>query len=227
MADGIRLRYDGVETYLATQLDQGVGTIQFTTSLTSDGGAEIDTLIGDEYLALTILDANYRLAEIVHLIAYDSGALTGTIERAQEGTLDVTHPVDNKVVHAATVQDYVLVQDHDADPNSHPEILAAAQAYTDAEIVEHDDEQTVPHPYFVKRTGDTFEGDVGFGPDSEGVATTITVEGTLSVPLGAELVVDGDLVINGRLYLNGREIVASNTPPSAPTPNVIYIQTYG
>lgn len=228
MADGTRLRYDGVETYLATQLNQGVSTIEFTTALTADGGAPIDTLVGDEYLVLTILDANYRLAEIVHLTAYDSGALTGTIERAQEGTSDITHPADNKVVHAATVLDYTLVQDHDGDVSAHPEILIEAKAYTDTEIAAHEDDEENSHPNLVRRTGDSLEGDFTLSAvDANGDNNVFTVEGTLEIAGGAELVVNGDLVINGRLFLNGREIRADNNPPPAPTPNVIWFQTYG
>ena len=214
-----RLRYDGVETYLATQLDQGVTTIQFTTPLTADGGAPIDTLVGNEYLPLTILDANYRLKEIVYLTAYSSGAVTGTIERGAEGTLDVAHPVDDKVVHAATVVDYVLVQDHDQDASAHPEILAAAEAYTDNAITAHN-EDSGAHPQFALKAGDTFTGPVVFEQD-------VQLQGTVTVTSGASLVIDGDLIINGRLFLNGREVIASNAAPTSPSANTIYIQTFG
>lgn len=215
-----RLRYDGVETYLATQLSAGVTTINFTESLKADGGAPIDSLQGDEYLVLTILDENYRLAEIVYLTAYTSGNVTGTIERGAEGTLDVSHPVDNKVVHAATAMDYVLVQDHDIDASAHPEILIAANAYTDAEIAAHDQPDSGAHPGLAKTAGDTFTGDVVFN-------TNVNVKGTLTIEAGASAVIDGDLVINGRFFLNGREVIASNTPPSSPSANTIYIQTFG
>lgn len=225
MATGTRLRYDGVETYLAAQLDLGTTTIQFTSALERDGGTQIDTLTGDEYLALTILDANYQLQEIVHLTAYNAGALTGAIERGQEGTSDQTHPVDNKVVHAATVEDFMLVQNHDSDSVAHPEILAAAQAYTDGALTDHEDIVNNPHPEFVLRTGDTLDGDYILAAGDPG--NTFTIEGTLSVGPDAELVVDGDLVINGRLFLNGVQISASNDRPAAPTPNHVHIQTYG
>lgn len=228
MADGTRLRYDGVETYLATQLEPGVTTIEFTTALVSDGGAPIDTLIGDEYLALSILDANYRLEEIVHLVAYDSGAVTGTIERAQEGTSDLTHPADNKVVHATTVMDFVLVQEHDIDPLAHPDILDAAKAYTDSEIIEHNEELNDPHPYFVKKTGDTLAGDFTLtATDSNGDSNVFTVEGSLQISADAELVVEGDLIVNGRFFLNGIQISAGDARPTAPQANRVHIQTYG
>ena len=228
MADGTRLRYDGVETYLATQLNQGVTTIEFSEPLKQDGdNAFIDTLVGDEYLALTILDANYRLREIVHLIAYDAGAVTGTIERAQEGTSDVTHPVDSKVVHSATVMDFMLVQDHDSDPNAHDALLTEAKAYTDTEIAGHDAAED-SHALLVRRTGDSLDGDfVLSAVDGDGDPNIFTIEGTLQIGADAELVVEGDLVVNGRLFLNGREVRADNNPPPAPTPNVIWIQTYG
>lgn len=215
-----RLRYDGVETRLGAELLTGATTIQFTTALTSDGGIEIPSFIGDEYLPLSILDATYRLAEIVYLTAYSQGALTGTIERGAEGTADKTHLVDNKVVHSATVVDYVLVQDHDVSSGAHPEILAAAKAYTDAEITEHNQPDVGSHPEFAKKAGETFTGDVVFD-------TNVNVKGTLTIEAGASAVIDGDLVINGRFFLNGREVIASNTPPSSPSANTIYIQTFG
>lgn len=229
MADGTRLRYDGVETYLATQLNAGVTTIQFTQRLETDGGTPIDTLTGDEYLSLSILDANYRLQEIVHLVAYDSEAVTGTIERAQEGTQDRTHPVGNKVVHATTVVDFTLVQDHNTQPGAHQDLLDEAKGYTDQALADHNDENfdDLPHPYFAKKTGDTFTGDVIFSVDDDGDPTTITVEGSLEIALDAQLVVEGDLVVNGRFFLNGIEIMAGNTRPAAPAANQVHIQTYG
>ena len=229
MADGTRLRYDGVETYLETQLNPGVTNIEFSTPLTADGGAPIDDLVGDEYLALSILDANYRLEEIVHLVQYSSGSVTGIIERAQEGTSDLTHPAGNKIVHATTVLDFTLVQDHDSDVNAHPDLLDQANAYTDNAIAVHNDEDLsdIPHPYFIKRTGDTFVGDVGFAPDAGGNPTTVTVEGSLVIASGADLVVEGDLVINGRLFLNGIEIMAGNERPATPSANQVHIQTFG
>lgn len=229
MADGTRLRYDGVETYLATQLDAGVTTIQFAQRLETDGGTPIDSLTGDEYLALSILDANYRLQEIVHLVAYESEALTGTIERAQEGTQDRTHPADNKVVHATTVVDFTLIQDHDSQANAHPELLEEAKGYTDQALADHNDENfdDLPHPYFAKRTGDSFIGDVIFSVDENGDPTTVTVEGSLEIAADAVLVVEGDLVVNGRFFLNGIEIMAGNTRPAAPAANQVHIQTYG
>jgi hypothetical protein len=218
-----RLRYDGVETYLATQLDPGVTTISFTTPLKADGGALIDTLVGTQYLPLTLLDVNYRLLEIVYLTAYVSGDTVGTIERGAEGTSDVTHSAGNKIVHAATVMDYLLVQDHDTDSSAHPEILAAAVAYTDGEITDHEQPEVDSHPAYVKKAGDTITGDLTLA----GTGTTHTVEGTLRIAAGATLSVEGDLRVTGRFFLNGREVIASNTPPSSPSANTIYIQTFG
>jgi hypothetical protein len=217
-----RVRYDGLETYLNLQLDPGVTTIQFKTALSSDGGAPIATLLANEYVVLTLLDTNYRLAEIVYLTAYSSGALTGTIERAAEGTTAKTHPKDNKVVHAATVLDYVLVMDHNTTPTAHPEILTQANAYTDGKMADHLADPD-PHKVYAKKAGDTFTGSVTFS----GVTNTTTVAGILDIPVGATLTVEGDLRITGRLFLNGREIVASNTAPVAPSANQIYIQTFG
>ena len=218
-----RMRYDGVETYLDLQLNPGVTTIQFKTQLSADGGAPIATLQANEYLALSLLDANYRLSEIVYLTSYSSGALTGTIERGAEGTTsDKTHPVNNKVVHAATVVDYTLVQDHNNNPTAHPQILQQANAYTDGKMADHVNALD-PHTQYAKKAGDTFTGDVIFG----GTAKKVTINGNLDIPVGASLTVEGELRITGKFYLNGREVVASNTVPSAPSQNMIYIQTFG
>lgn len=215
-----RVRYDGVETQLALQLNAGVTTIQFTTALTSDGGAPIASLQANEYLALSLLDANYRLAEIVYLTDYVSGAVTGTVERGAEGTsASKTHPINNKVVHSATVLDYVLVQEHDHEVGAHPEILTAAEAYADGLMADHLNDPD-PHTVYAKKSGTTFTGDVT-------VNTNVTVNGILDIPVGAVLTVEGELRITGKLFLNGREIVASNTPPSTPSTNTIYIQTFG
>jgi hypothetical protein len=218
-----RVRYDGLETYLDLQLTPGVTTVQFTTVLTADGGAPIATLQADEYLALSILDANYRLSEIVYLTSYTSGALTGTIERGAEGTTaDKTHVAGSKVVHAATVVDYVLVQDHDESVGAHPEILEQANAYTDGVMADHVNAPD-PHPIYAKKAGDTFTGDVVFS----GADKIVTVEGTLRIPAGATLEVLGDLKVTGRFFLNGKEIIVSNTPPSSPAANTVHIQTFG
>jgi hypothetical protein len=217
-----RVRYDGVETYLAVQLDSGVTVIQFDNPLTADGGAPIASLQENEYLPLTILDSQYRLAEIVYLTSYQTESLTGTIQRGAEGTITKSHPAGNKVVHAATVLDYVLVQEHDDDQSAHPEILTAANAYSDGLMADHVTDVD-PHSVYATKSGTTFTGDVTFS----GVDKTVTVEGVLTVPSGATLVVLGDLRITGRLFLNEREIIASNTPPSAPASNTIYIQTFG
>lgn len=218
-----RVRYDGLETYLDLQLSPGVTTIQFTTVLSADGGAPIATLQANEYIALSILDANYRLSEIVYLTAYTSGALTGTIERGAEGTTaDKTHVVGSKVVHAATVMDYVLVQDHDDAVGAHPEILTQANAYTDGVMSDHVNAAD-PHSVYAKKAGDTFTGDVTFS----GATKVVTVDGTLRIPVGATLEVLGDLKVTGRFFLNGKEIIVSNTPPSNPAANTIHIQTFG
>jgi hypothetical protein len=115
--------------------------------------------------------------------------------------------------------DYVLVQDHDSASGAHPEILSQAKAYTDGKMADHVNLPD-PHSVYAKKAGDTFTGDVT-------INTNITVKGTVTIPAGAQILVDGDLRVNGKFYLNGREMLASNTPPSAPSANTIYIQTYG
>lgn len=217
-----RVRYDGLETYLATQLNSGSTLIEFTQVLSADGGAPIASLQEDEYLTLSILDANYRLAEIVYLTEYSSENLTGTIERGAEGTqADRTHPSGSKVVHAATVADYVLVQEHAQEIHAHPGLIEQVNAYTDGVMADHLDDDD-PHQIYAKKAGDTFTGDVTVVSGK-----TVTVQGNLDVPEGATLTVEGELRITGRFFLNGREIVASNDPPAAPSANTIYFQTFG
>jgi hypothetical protein len=217
-----RLRMDGVETYLDLALDDAVTTIQFKAALTQDGGAPVGDFQADEYMALTILDANYRLREVVYLTDYREGAVTGTIERGAEGTIGRSHEVDSKIVHAATAMDYILVQEHDGDQSAHPEILSAANSYTDGKMADHLADPD-PHSVYAKKAGDTFTGDVTFS----GTDKVVRVDGTLRIPAGATLSVEGDLRITGRFFLNGREVIASNAFPTNPTANTIYIQTFG
>lgn len=229
MADGTRLRYDGVETYLDIQLESDVNTIQLTEPLRHDGGIPIDTLQTDEFLALSILDSNYRLREIVHLTAYTAGDTFGTIERAMEGTINVTHPAGAKVVHASTVEDFLLIQDHDKDLNAHrPVIEAIAQGLIDTALNNHvgdtDPSLSVddPHPYYVRKSGAYFIGPVTFSEDN-----TVTVQGSLNVPAGAVVNVEGDLNVTGKFTVNGRQLWISNTPPPTLSPDIVWIQTYG
>ena len=64
--------------------------INFVAALTANGTA-VPTLTGSDYIALT-LDPGTANEEIVYLTAYTSGATTGTVTRAQEGTTGKTHP---------------------------------------------------------------------------------------------------------------------------------------
>lgn len=227
-----RLRYDGVEAYLALQLDRDATTVELNQPLTHDGGepvGDISESVDDTYLSLSILDGNYKLLEIVHIIEYTEGSTTLTVDRGMEGTTRVTHPANAKVVHAATVDDFLLVQDHDIDPNAHGDVIRTiAQGIVDTAIEDHvgdvdADPPPNPHPYYAPTKDAVFEGDVTFNSN-----VTVTVEGILHIVEGAQLIVEGDLIIQntGRFFINGKEIIVSNTEP-ATNPDTVWIQTFG
>lgn len=221
-----RIRYDGVETYLGAELAAGANTIQFNAPLAMDGGVSVPTLSTGDYIVLSILDANYVLSEIVYLTAYTEGDTTGYIDRAQEGTTAKAHALGSKVVHSATAEDFIAVQDHDADPTAHSEALTAiAQGVVTAAITAHvEDPPQDPHTYYVRKDDAQFDGEVVFGGDSN-----ITVNGTLTIAEGGQLIVNGDLRIEGtgRLFINGKQLFISNTEPDQPSSNIVWMQTFG
>lgn len=69
------------------------------------------TLAAGEYIPIALSENGTR--EVVHLTAYTAGALTGTIERAQEGSAAGTFTTAGKWHHGPTAQDLdrLLVQD--------------------------------------------------------------------------------------------------------------------
>lgn len=229
MANGTRLRYDGVESALLSELTEGSPLINLTDFLYHDGdsiNSRVPSLVGDEYISLTILDANYRLAEIVHLTAYTEGATTGTIERGQEGTSDKTHAAGSKVIHSASVEDFLAVQDHDTDPTAHgTAIQDAADAAAANAIATHVAEPD-PHPVYVLKANPVFDSPAVV-PD--GQSFTFESGSTLLIQEGAQLIVEGDLRIQGtgRLFINGKQLVVSNDAPDPPADNMVWIQTYG
>lgn len=221
MAD--RLRYDGIETYLAAQLDDSSTTIQLANHLVHDGGADVQSFAEGQYLTLSILDANYRLREIVYLRDYVSGLSEGTIERGMEGTAPQVHAKGSKVVHAATVNDFLMVQDHADDPQAHDaNIRSIVDAAIAAAIAAHRQESSNPHDYYLKRVDPTLMGTVTFDGNS-----TTTVNGTFTIAEGTKLVVDGELVVNGGITINGKRLVISNTEPEAASSNTVWIRTFG
>lgn len=100
MAELHRRRHNGLDgASLGAALTDGTGTsVTFTAALQAMG-ANIATLGADEFLPLVIEN------EIVYLTAYTSGATTGTIARAKEGTTGAAHANSTPVVHGPTVAD--------------------------------------------------------------------------------------------------------------------------
>lgn len=102
-----RLHYNGLLNSLGGAGLTNVATaVTFTAALTHSGGTAVPTIGGGDIIPLSILGADNKLAEIVHLTAYVSGATTGTILRGQEGTAGVAHGVGAFVVHAPTAEDW-------------------------------------------------------------------------------------------------------------------------
>lgn len=99
-----RLRYNGLTATLGADLLTADTTITFAEPLTSASGA-VATIGGGDVLPLAVLDPDKVPIEIVHLTAYMSGATTGTITRAQEGTSAADHPAGRTVWNGLTVAD--------------------------------------------------------------------------------------------------------------------------
>jgi hypothetical protein len=230
MASGTRLRYDGIETYLANPITEGATDIQFATELMADGGILIDSITpgSDTYLAMSILDSSYRLQEIVHLTAYQRNTKVGTIERHQEGTTAKPHATGVKVVHAPTSDDFFDVQMHLADPLAHQGFIhqTVDAAITDA-MITHKAEAD-PHPVYLLRTNATFPSGAVI---PSGQTLVIQSGATLLVENGASLIVRGDLIIDsangGRIFINGHQLIISKTKPTNPPADVVWIQTFG
>lgn len=223
-----RLRLDGVEGYLANPLAQSDLTMDLTYAFRHDGGVMVPTFKTDEYLPITILDANYVLKEIVYVTEYSEGQTIGIkITRGQEGTDPFPHSKGNKVVHAATAEDFLAVLKHDQDPDAHRSVMEEiARLAAEAAIAAHE-AKADPHPQYMKKSGGSFEGDV--------TITNLTVTGTLTIPKGARLLVQGRLeietpeigdAINGVISIHGKRlIIADAEPPSMA--NTVWIQTFG
>jgi len=218
-----RLRYDGIETYLALQLDplESSTTITFAAALATDGGiSNVPTLGYDEYMTLSILTPNYVLKEIVYLISYTQGQSTGTITRAEEGSGLATHAVGAKVVHSPTAVDFGDLAAHMADPNAHHDaIQTASSAAASAAVAAHVG-ATDPHTQYVKK---------GAIEVKSGESLQVRSGGSIFIAQGANITVAGDLIIQstGRLFINGKQIIISNTAPPTPLANTVWIKTFG
>lgn len=219
-----RVRYDGLENYLAADLssNETTSTIRFARVLEADGGKVIAPLAEDEYLVLAILTPNYVLSEIVYLISYDPDAdpTTGTVTRGEEGTSIASHGVEAKVVHAPTAMDYNIFEDHLTDAEAHKDLIAAIADQAAASAIRGHVAEADPHPQYLRK-------DDLIIPDGD----TLVIENgaTLWVKHGATLKVDGTLDITaiGTLIVNGHQIVVSPTEPVNPPANMVWIKTFG
>lgn len=104
-----RLHYNGVSGTLGGSLSNSATSVTFAAALTHSGGTNVPTIASPDYLPLSILDSSGRLAEVIYLTAYTSGATTGTITRGREGTTGVTHASGDTYTHAATAADLGLI----------------------------------------------------------------------------------------------------------------------
>lgn len=231
MATGKRLRYDGVETYLDLNLGSGETVVQFTKELECDGGTDINTLNPGEYISLSILDANYVLYEIVHLVSYTTGAKTGTIERGQEGTTARDHLKGQKVVHAPTSDDFFDVQTHLDDPNAHQSyIQSTVDAAVNTAMQNHKNPAVEPDPHTQYMRDDQ---PITFPPYDltvpSGGNIIVNEGGKITINQGGELIVEGDLIIRntGRLFINGKQLYIGNTEPTNATANMVWLKTFG
>lgn len=211
-----RMRFDGLEVHLASPINEAQQQIFMDVPLTHSGGVSIPDVpadAGDEYVPLAILDANNRLLEIIHLTDYAEGSTTGLVRRGEEGTAPRPHAQGASVVHAATIQDFLNVQDHVLDTQPHkPYINGLVESITREHITAHErDPNADPHPVYIRK--------------KDGVIDSVVVNGTLLIRPGARLVVQGDMVVMGKLIINGYEVFLGNTPPPQQPDNLVWIQT--
>lgn len=96
----MRLNYNGLRGRLGAALGSGDTTITFDAALTH-GGGPVPTIAGN-YIAVSLLDSNLDVAEVVHLTSYEQGSLVGTIERGQEGTLPESFGQNSRWVSGVT-----------------------------------------------------------------------------------------------------------------------------
>lgn len=118
-----RLAYNGVATTLGASLSASGTSITFAGPLTHNGGVNVPTISGGNYIPLSITSPTGELLEIVHLTAYTAGTSTGTVLRGREGTTAAVRPAGSLVVNAPTVDDFAgnPVQ----VPTNYPDILSA------------------------------------------------------------------------------------------------------
>jgi hypothetical protein len=214
-----RVRLDGVETALGQQLDSGSSVITFNGPLIQDGGVPVPTLTSTQWMSLSVLDDQYRLAEIVHLVEYTEGDSVGTVDRGMDGTSALqTHTSGNKVVHAPTATEFQAIDAHFSDPNAHADAIKNAADLAAADAVRLHEAKPDPHPQYAMK-----------GSISVEAGDTLNVYGVLHIHEGATLLVDGtiDITSIGKLIINGKQLVISNSPPTAPQANVVWIQTFG
>lgn len=110
-----RLRYNGLTAALGSSLTSGATSVTFAAALTHNGGVAVPTLSGSDYIPLSLLDAAGRVAEVVYLTAYTSGATSGTITRGRENTAGVAHSSGAVVLHAPTTWDVPVAVYKSAD----------------------------------------------------------------------------------------------------------------
>lgn len=173
-----RLRYNGVRATLGADLLTAGTTITFAAPLAHEDGS-VATLTGSDYLALTILDSAGDPEEIVHLTAYTSGASTGTVLRAQEGTTATDHDTGAKVIHGPTVADFTAL-------GSEPEALGVALSDETTAITTGTAKTTIRMPFAMTLTGVRATLTTA---SSSGVVTVDINDGGVSI-LSTKLTVD-------------------------------------
>lgn len=101
-----RLKYDGLTGTLGAAHNDSTTTLTLTSKLTYVDG-DVPTIASPDYLPLSILDADGKCAEIVHVTAYTSAATTATITRAAEpsGATAAAHDSGATFVNGPTARE--------------------------------------------------------------------------------------------------------------------------
>lgn len=110
-----RRRLNGISTTLGSSLTSSATSITFAAALTYNGGTNVPTLSGSDYIVLSILNTSGNVIEIVYLTAYTAAGTSGTIVRGREGTTGAAHASGDPVISGPTVVDI-------SDPSPPPRV---------------------------------------------------------------------------------------------------------
>lgn len=208
-----RLRYNGLRATLGgSGLTASATAIAFDAALTSAAGA-VPTLAVGDYIPFSVYDGAGKVVEVLHLTAYTTGATTGTIGRAKEGTTAVVHPAGRRLDHGPTKADFAAAEITYAGSTN------VAATNVEAALDELDAEKAAVGKTINAQTGTAYTlalTDAGldkFVTMTNAAASTLTVPPNSSVAFPVGAVVEGAQLGAGQVTLTpGVGVTINGTP---------------